>query len=266
MALGRACEYHFVAEDAVASERPGQSVWSGAAIFRPGFFELRGGVGTAELHAHHSVQVMVASRGRFVVEDRHGSQKRAGRVVIPPDRLHAIRSGSAEGVTVHVEPESEVGRRLVQLVLDHDSVDAWCDAGHALVQDSSLWAGDRLAVSASIAGADSHPAVAAAVQFLRRQIDFGPVRLPEVAAAVHISESRLAHLFRAELGLTFRAYVRWMRLLRAVELLASGESVTAAAHGAGFSDRSHLNRTCRRAFGAPPSEYGALQLEVERST
>jgi AraC-like DNA-binding protein len=52
-------------------------------------------------------------------------------------------------------------------------------------------------------------------------------------------------------GLPFRTYVVWLRLMRAVELYSAGSSLTDAAHGAGFSDSSHLSRTFRRMFGIP---------------
>ncbi|WP_194820056.1 helix-turn-helix transcriptional regulator [Nocardia sp. XZ_19_385] len=89
-------------------------------------------------------------------------------------------------------------------------------------------------------------------------LDAGPIRFRDLARAVHLSESRLAHVFSAELGLPVRPYIRWLRLQRAVELSATGQSLTAVAHGAGFSDSAHLNRVCRRMFGARPSDFAAI--------
>ena len=54
-----------------------------------------------------------------------------------------------------------------------------------------------------------------------------------------------------------RPYVLWRRFICAWGLLMSGESVSAAAHGAGFADSAHFARTSRQTFGFPPS---ALQL------
>jgi AraC-like DNA-binding protein len=50
-------------------------------------------------------------------------------------------------------------------------------------------------------------------------------------------------------GLPFRTYLLWLRLSKALELFSEGVSLTDAAHGAGFSDSSHLSRTFRRLFG-----------------
>ncbi|MFI2476231.1 helix-turn-helix transcriptional regulator [Nocardia xishanensis] len=103
-----------------------------------------------------------------------------------------------------------------------------------------------------------HPAVAEVLRLLPERISAGPVRLAELARAVHLSESRLAHVFSAELGLPFRPYLRWLRMQRAAELLVAGHSLTEVAHQAGFADSAHLTRVCRSMFGAPPSDFNDL--------
>jgi AraC-like DNA-binding protein len=57
-----------------------------------------------------------------------------------------------------------------------------------------------------------------------------------------------------------RPYILWRRFLRVWELLMAGETLSSAAHGAGFADSAHLTRTSRRMFGIPPS---ALVLSRE---
>lgn len=50
-----------------------------------------------------------------------------------------------------------------------------------------------------------------------------------------------------------RTYVLWRRLLHVWSLLMRGETLTSAAHAAGFADSAHLSRTARAMFGLPPS-------------
>ncbi|WP_330231773.1 helix-turn-helix domain-containing protein [Nocardia sp. NBC_00508] len=78
---------------------------------------------------------------------------------------------------------------------------------------------------------------------------------PTRAAAV--APGRFAQT--GQVGLPLRPYARWLRFQRAVELIATRRSVTAAAHGAGFADSAHLTRTCRGMFGGPPSDFGAIR-------
>ncbi len=53
--------------------------------------------------------------------------------------------------------------------------------------------------------------------------------------------------------MALRPYILWRRFLRVWELMTAGESLSSAAHRAGFADAAHLTRTSRRMFGFPPS-------------
>ena len=77
--------------------------------------------------------------------------------------------------------------------------------------------------------------------------------LKEAAAVAHLSPSRFRHLFVAQTGVSFRAYVLWARVETAVGAAMSGRSWTVAAQEAGFADSAHLSRTCRRMFGFTPA-------------
>lgn len=96
------------------------------------------------------------------------------------------------------------------------------------------------------------PRVARAHELLRS----APMRrlaLPDLAAAISLSPSRLAHLLRAHLGLPVRRYLLWLRLRDALREMARGATITQAAHAAGFADAPHLDRTFRRMLGFTPS-------------
>lgn len=55
------------------------------------------------------------------------------------------------------------------------------------------------------------------------------------------------------MGLTFRRYVLWRKLARALQLVGRGNSLSAAAHASGFSDSAHLTRTVYQMFGMSPT-------------
>jgi AraC-like DNA-binding protein len=74
-------------------------------------------------------------------------------------------------------------------------------------------------------------------------------RAKEIAGWLAISESRFLHLVKAELGIAWRPYLLWRRLICAVQAIKRGQSSTEAAHLAGFSDSSHLSRTIKSTFG-----------------
>lgn len=90
------------------------------------------------------------------------------------------------------------------------------------------------------------------------------VSLAEVAAAVHISASRLAHLFRERLRLTFTDYVNDVRL-DWVKFYLANSSLTVAevAYKVGFGNISHFNHMFRRKMGFSPRQFQA-QLNSTR--
>jgi AraC-like DNA-binding protein len=98
----------------------------------------------------------------------------------------------------------------------------------------------------------SDPRVLAAMAFIRSHASRA-VSLGEVAEVAHLSPSRFRHLFVEETGMPLRTYVLWRRLLQVWELLMHGETLSTAAHAAGFADSAHLSRTARTMFGVAPS-------------
>lgn len=104
----------------------------------------------------------------------------------------------------------------------------------------------------------SHPRLASIVEYLdAAPLDAG--NHVSLAQRAHLSPSRFAHLFREQTGLPVRNYVLWRRLLYALNCLQQGQSITTAAHEAGFTDGAHLSRSFRRVFGATPTD---LQVQI----
>ena len=83
-------------------------------------------------------------------------------------------------------------------------------------------------------------------------------RAVDVATELKLSEGRFRHLFRQEMGIAWRPYLLWRRLLCAVSAIKKGRTATEAAYIAGFSDSSHLSRTFRRTFGLTIRQAVAL--------
>ncbi|WP_433654531.1 helix-turn-helix transcriptional regulator [Nocardia sp. CA-128927] len=221
----------------------------------PGVLAYRGGLSPAKTHAHHSVQVLIARRGEFVVADALGTEVACRATVIPADVAHAVLQGVVDGEMVHLAAESDDGVELSRTVRRPAFAGAWAEAGAALLVDldEGQWWADGLPYARSTVKPMRHPALAAALHLLPELIAAGPVRLRDVAVSVDLSESRLAHLFSAELGLAFRPYVRWLRMSRAIDQIALGQTLTDAAHAAGFFDGAHFTRVCNKTFGLSPA-------------
>ena len=84
------------------------------------------------------------------------------------------------------------------------------------------------------------------------------VRFEDVARDVGLAPRSLARRFEDECGMTWRAVLRRMRVLRAIEELAAGEdSVTTIAHAVGYTSLSAFNAAFRDLTGRTPTQYRA---------
>jgi AraC-like DNA-binding protein len=80
-----------------------------------------------------------------------------------------------------------------------------------------------------------------------------PLRIEELADAVHMSASALHHRFKAVTAMSPLQYQKHLRLHEARRLMfADGIDCATAGHRVGYESPSQFSREYRRLFGAPP--------------
>jgi transcriptional regulator GlxA family with amidase domain len=94
----------------------------------------------------------------------------------------------------------------------------------------------------------------------------GPIRLSELASRAGIGQSRLEHLFKAQVGCCVREYVGRRRLDHAARLLVKTRlPIKEVARRVGISDRCNFNHAFRKRFGLSPRAFrNAHVVEVLR--
>ena len=71
------------------------------------------------------------------------------------------------------------------------------------------------------------------------------------AEELHLSSSRLSHLFSEQVGITLKDYLLLHQLERVFQDILSGRKITDAAMDAGFDSPSHFASTVKRLMGLP---------------
>ncbi len=239
--------------------------WEGAGLWVLGIRPGDAPYPKTAFHAHHAVQVTLALDGTFTLEGREHHAAGAVAAAVAPDVEHAFEAHGAAVAHLFVDPDGHAGRELRRTLfssadvvpLASERLGALRAQLHAGLQgrrrtDESFIELGRALLGQLAPGSerDERPEVRVRRMsaWAAARLD-APVSLADAAAHVGLSTGRARHLFVEQTGLPFRTYLLWLRLMRAVELFSAGSSLTDAAHGAGFSDSSHLSRTFRRMFG-----------------
>lgn len=224
------------------------------------------GTPRTDLHAHHAVQIVIGLGGQFRLwlADEELS---APCVAVAPDAPHSFDAQGAYAI-LFVEPESRAGRAIIASTFKDGDLRALppssfegLDAQLAALGRTPPPMAEELAelgqaLVEGLARGEAHGPIDArirdVVRWVARDQD-EPIILEAAARVARLSPSRFSHLFVEQTGLSFKTYLLWVRLTRAVGLMTEGLSLTAVAHEAGFSDSAHFSRTFRRMFGVAPA-------------
>ena len=245
-------------------------LWDGGGLWTFDVPPAPEGQPSTRLHAHHAIQITRSAGGRFAIWTEDGRTD-GPAVLIGSNVPHAFEP-KGKVALLFVEPESRAGqalmRRFAGAPVTRREAPCFGDAQDRL---ASLWTEPRpdndvvemlgrqiveSIVGESLPPSTLDPRIARTLGWFASRLD-ERVGLPEAAVMACLSESRFSHLFAAEVGLPFRTYLLWRRLMLAVERIAAGSSLTVAAHEAGFADSAHFSRTFHRMFGVPAA---SLQL------
>lgn len=238
--------------------------WPGQLILRGGFGLYLGPAFETGLHAHHAVQICVSVQAPFRLRGARSRWRSYRGAVVAGDHRHQLDGAGTLLALLYLDPEGDAARALVGRgapvrALPDAVVARLRPRLHRCAREPRPQALERVceemleALAPRVAPAAPLDAriVRAIARF--RELPERRARLADVAAAVGLSPSRFAHLFRAQTGLAMRPFLLWLRLGDALEELARGASLTEAAHAAAFADSAHLSRTARRMLGIVPS-------------
>ncbi len=224
----------------------GLSVW---------VLEAPDGFGDAGFHSHHAIQITICLSGELMLASQTAAV-RGNAVAVATDVRHRFE---ARGLLafIFVEPESASGRALAQSIF-RDSGLVSLDLGglpplaglDRVFEDKSppsylleVARGfvDSLAVAAPIPR-EPDPRIRKIIDYASEHLE-PSLESAAAASGVHLSLSRLRHLFVEQTGLAYKTYLLWLRMNRALHVYSQGRSLTEAAHTAGFSDSAHFSQS-----------------------
>jgi AraC-like DNA-binding protein len=219
-------------------------IWSGTLHLARDFALLHGSAGPTTTHAHYAHQLLLAEQAPVTVTV-DGETQCGTRVLIESQRRHAIVEAPPALYIVYAEPLLFDAALLAGLGTQWRSAAALADAIGQLPRRTLR--DTRLVDALADIDAMLYDRISAAA----------------LAQRVQLSLSQLERMFSAHIGLSVRRLVRWRRLRLALQLALAGQTLTHAAHDAGFADSAHFSRVMREMFGVRADRtLGGLQAQL----
>lgn len=254
-------------------QRMNMKHWLGKLVMGTGWVAYEGSIGDNSAHSHHALQLALSPQDMVRMEvDGHSLWATA--ILVGADVRHRLLADSGAVRLLFVDAESTAGKSLSAALTN-----SWKTLNRttalALNQcwDPQAWLSEKqlpqslLSEFSEPVGSENQPESLGALR-VKALIEMLPnrchenIKLADLAAKAALSPSHFSHLFRDITSMPMRPYLRWLRLGRALHMVAQGDSLTRAAHATGFADAAHLSRTMRRHFGISPSD---IVLAMRRS-
>lgn len=217
-------------------------------------------------HSHPIIQLVFSLKDTFRSKDDSGQWISKKGLLIAPNYPHECDASNTPIISVEIDVESSLGEWILlkhltdQSIVDYPSKELGAIDGQRFTDHLSneSWPALRNMIE-NVFGFQKLPNLSEkddriqdVVNFIKKNID--QKNKPETLADVaRLSESRLLHLFKEEMGLPIRKYIQWLRLQIVIDQIFKGNSLTSAAYKAGFSDQAHMTRTFSKMVGVPPS-------------
>lgn len=232
------------------------------------------------VHKHHAFQITFALEGSFTFSIE-GKEFQSEAFLINSNVEHTISAGiDGAQLMLLIEPESLYGEALKGLL---DEGKGFIELNRPLCRTiRELVESEELGVELLIQTVFKHLRLALpqkggveervmkVVSLIEKSPD-KKMAIKELAREVSLSESRLQHLFKAQIGISIKRYLLWKRVIEGINLIArsGGGDLTMAAYDAGFSDSAHMSRTFKEMFGVNLSDIfknsRSVQVVVEEN-
>ncbi len=234
-----------------------------------------GPLGDTEPHRHHAIQIVVTLDDYFEIQIETIRLK-AKMIILNSDVEHQFFSHGKINLMLYVEPESDFGIAIQNKIGNPYQI--FEDAAEVLSLIDRLTGLSELSITqvrhCLLLYLQIDEVVAASSERIKKVLDFieatpnKKISVPKLAQSIELSESRLQHIFKEQIGISMKRFMLWKRMLDGINFVTRGSDLSTAAYDAGFSDAAHMSRTFKEMFGINLSKIfensRSLQVVIER--
>jgi len=203
------------------------------------------------LHSHPILELVKAKNGSFSLQTDQATHDQLKAAIILPNQPHALLADHCTVDIIIMEPLTFTIEEMLNF-LDLEKTKAYYtyQESHPFIEQIIA----KITTQTVPQSTQLDERIAKCIQFIHHHIQQKKLSLSLLADHVHLSTSRLSHLFKAIMGVPIQKYITWVRIKSAINIaLANGIDLQDAALSSGFYDAAHFSRKFKEMMGVKPS-------------
>ncbi len=244
-------------------------VWNGISMFWGTSFNT-------DPHLHNTLQLVFDIDKQFKLKDAQSEWTAFSAAIIKDRHMHQLDSCGSIQLFIYLDKDTDYAQRLTDKYLDRQGIAGLDQSGirqlsngffkKLLVQSDCrvLMEGCKTIFEqliGSTGGTVIDDRIRKAVTFITQSHE-RQFRVSDVAEHVCLSESRLRHLFKEQIGQPIQNFIMWMKVVDSLNMILQGRQLAQSAIDAGFWDGSHMNRSYKELIGLPPGQVRAYEQQL----
>ena len=233
-------------------------------------------LGTPSARSFGSISLYVALESPVHLSIKGGEWQSGHMALIRPYLAHQVACDARHILCVHIEPES-VDLACLPPWLQQPSGIVACDELRARAQrchaalianghrtDAPMPDFDELVFGHGLPARSMDPRIAQVLDRIRNDPS-SQALAQDCADLVNLSFSRFLHLFKSEVGASFRSFRSWKRARSLLHYVVDQEAtLTDVALDTGYPDSTHFSHSIRQVYGLKPKDIfaGSRKLRV----
>ena len=215
-----------------------------------------------EFHSHPTIEIIVAENGIFTLWTTNAEYKNLKFAVIDANQKHKLSSTDCALTVIMIEHHNKPVKDILALngISLTDGI-----YGQTIQKDEaniSQEISQKINDSALITEYDER--VLAIINYLNNNnIDYSQM-IKSLQNVTNLSESRLSHLFKNNLGISLKRYLIWTKLKSTIKQhLHKQDDLFSSLMDSGFYDQPHFCRHFKAMLGVKPTKaYNSRTVQV----
>jgi AraC-like DNA-binding protein len=205
----------------------------------------------SQLHKHPIVELIIAESGGFSLSTKEKTLKKIHFGLVKPNQWHLFDGSDCHFKFVFVECTPFVLNKILALFNVTDTRDGIVAIDYNLINHLDIDALQKLSTQYNKVPDER---IKGCLNFIKHNLHQSKIPLITLARLVHLSPTRLSHLFCEQMGIPIQQYIIWERMKKTMDLVVKNNAnLNEAAHSAGFYDAAHFSKHFKSLFGLNPS-------------